>query len=220
MATEIIRVNQEDHAWIMEWGNTTKRSASEIIAYWVRKQKSEMGEVVIGKSERKPTRKPYPRPYDLTIEQMRRVPARVPTPIKPLEKVKEDARIAQLPYEKEGLTNLADGVGNSDTPRRQPYWMKCTHLMTYVVSRIGGTNGIEIRTEAFPLLVAIKDWRVVVHEETPGIFIPVSETADTILRICTMNNQETKQEKEYFSCEDLWMLWGGGFEIIYQDNIL
>lgn len=223
MATEIIRVNSDDHAWIMNWGKETDRSAAAIIAYWVKKQQADMGSVVVQKDHIR-SRKIYSRPYDITLDRLRKIPTRVPTPKQVDEKKAIDAGLLKIPFEPALLQNLSYGVTDSEIPKRRQYWVKCTHLLTWVIGRVAGLMGDEIRSDSLALLTSISDYRIEVFEETPSIFIAVNDTAEKMLRILTINCADDAeshgQEKEYFSPEDLWFLWNAGYEIIYKDAVL
>lgn len=223
MATEIIRIDRDDHTWIMNWGTQTDRSASAIIAYWVKKQKLEMGETVVLKDRTK-SRAIYCRPYYLPLETIRKIPAgRLPYPFKG-NAIEVDAGLLKLPHDKSLLKTLADGITDSDNHMRRIKWIKCTHILTWILQRVGGFMGNEMRMESLPLLNAISDYKIDVWEESIGIFIPVNDTARNILRILTINCDEESEshemEKEYYSPEDLWMLWGAGYEIHYKDVVL
>lgn len=223
MATEIIRISTEDHAWIMNWGNETDRSAAAIVAYWVKKQRAEMGDVVV-QGERNKARKLYHRPYDLTIDNLRTIPVRLPAPFQTAERVQFNANALKLPHDPALLPNLSHGLTDADFIKRRHIWVKCTHLMTWVIGRVAGMMGDEIRTDSFSIATSIKDYKIEVMEESLGVFIPTNETGIKILRLLTINCDDDcesyGQEKEYFSPEDLWMFWGAGYEIKYVDAVL
>ena len=147
----------------------------------------------------------------------------MPTPYKG-DAISIDAGLIKLPYDKSLLPNLAHGIIEADNPMRRVKWIKCSHLLTWILQKVAGLLGNELRIESLSLLNAISDYRIVVFEESAGVFIPCNDTATNLLRLLTINCADDVEsygmEKEYFSNEDLWMLWGAGYEIHYKDAVL